>query len=113
MHFLPESWPNLGGLVGDHDLAASGGAEAGASVVEYILLVALIAIVVTTAVLFLSGRIGDNFNDAGNAVNGGTSVPAAPAALECHAGDTVLYADAHEIICAVGGDSHTQYALHA
>ena len=40
--------------------------EQGASLVEYILLVALIALAVIAAVVFLKGQINNKFNDAGS-----------------------------------------------
>jgi Flp pilus assembly pilin Flp len=40
--------------------------EEGASMVEYILLVALIALAVIAAVVFLTGQINNKFNDAGS-----------------------------------------------
>ena len=40
--------------------------EDGASMVEYILLVALIALAVIAAVVFLKGQINNKFNDAGS-----------------------------------------------
>jgi Flp pilus assembly pilin Flp len=40
--------------------------ERGASMVEYILLVALIALAVIAAVVFLRGQVSDKFNDAGS-----------------------------------------------
>jgi Flp pilus assembly pilin Flp len=40
--------------------------EAGASMVEYILLVALIALAVIAAVVFLKDQVNDKFNDAGS-----------------------------------------------
>lgn len=43
--------------------------EAGASMVEYILLVALIALVVIAAVTFFGGQMLDRFNDAGSRVS--------------------------------------------
>ena len=39
--------------------------EQGASMVEYILLVALIALAVTAAVVFLRSNVQDKFSDAG------------------------------------------------
>ena len=39
--------------------------ERGASMVEYILLVALIALAVIAAVVFLRGEVQDKFSDAG------------------------------------------------
>jgi Flp pilus assembly pilin Flp len=39
--------------------------ERGASMVEYILLVALIALAVIAAVVFLRGQVQDKFSDAG------------------------------------------------
>ena len=43
--------------------------ERGASMVEYILLVALIALAVIAAVVFLRGQLSDKFNDAGSKVS--------------------------------------------
>ena len=43
--------------------------ERGASMVEYILLVALIAIAVIGAVVFLRGQLSDKYNDAGSKVS--------------------------------------------
>ena len=40
--------------------------EDGASMVEYILVVALIALAVIAAVVFLKGQINNKFNDAGS-----------------------------------------------
>jgi Flp pilus assembly pilin Flp len=40
--------------------------EAGASMVEYILLVALIALAVIAAVVFLKDQVNNKFNDAGS-----------------------------------------------
>jgi Flp pilus assembly pilin Flp len=40
--------------------------ERGASMVEYILLVALIALAVIAAVVFLRGQVQDKFNDSGS-----------------------------------------------
>jgi Flp pilus assembly pilin Flp len=40
--------------------------ETGASMVEYILLVALIALAVIAAVVFLRGQVQDKFSDAGS-----------------------------------------------
>ena len=40
--------------------------ERGASMVEYILLVALIALAVIAAVIFLRNQVSDKFNDAGS-----------------------------------------------
>ncbi len=40
--------------------------EAGASMVEYILLVALIALAVIAAVVFLKDQVNGKFNDAGS-----------------------------------------------
>jgi len=40
--------------------------EDGASMVEYILLVALVALAVIAAVVFLKGQINNKFNDAGS-----------------------------------------------
>jgi Flp pilus assembly pilin Flp len=40
--------------------------EEGASLVEYILLVALIALAVIAAVIFLRNQVSDKFNDAGS-----------------------------------------------
>ena len=43
--------------------------EGGASMVEYALLVALIAVVVIAAALFLGSAIGDKFSEVGNTVS--------------------------------------------
>jgi Flp pilus assembly pilin Flp len=43
--------------------------EKGASMVEYILLVALIALAVIAAVVFLQGQINGKFNQAGSALS--------------------------------------------
>ena len=40
--------------------------ERGASMVEYILLVALIALAVIAAVVFLRGQVQDKFNESGS-----------------------------------------------
>ena len=40
--------------------------ERGANLVEYILLVALIALAVIAAVVFLSGQVSDKFNKSGS-----------------------------------------------
>ena len=40
--------------------------ERGASMVEYILLVALIALAVIAAVIFLRGQVSDKFNETGS-----------------------------------------------
>jgi Flp pilus assembly pilin Flp len=59
--------------------------ELGASMVEYILLVALIALAVIGAVTFLSQQTDSKFNDAGNKIRtAGTS------AAKCDAGDQLL-----------------------
>lgn len=44
--------------------------ERGASLVEYALLVALIAVVCITAVTFLGGAAGDKLSEVGSAVSG-------------------------------------------
>ena len=43
--------------------------ERGASMVEYILLVALIALAVIAAVVFLRGQMSSKFDDAGSTVS--------------------------------------------
>jgi Flp pilus assembly pilin Flp len=43
--------------------------ERGANLVEYILLVALIALAVIAAVVFLRGEVGDKFDEAGSRVS--------------------------------------------
>jgi Flp pilus assembly pilin Flp len=43
--------------------------EQGASMVEYILLVALIALAVIAAVVFMRGQLQDSFSDAGSKVS--------------------------------------------
>ena len=45
--------------------------EDGASLVEYILLVALIALAVIAAVIFLRNQVSDKFNDAGSRLSTG------------------------------------------
>ena len=47
-----------------------GNDEAGASLVEYALLVALIAVVCILAVSFLGGRASDKLSEVGSAVGG-------------------------------------------
>jgi len=42
--------------------------ERGANLVEYILLIALIAILVIAAVAFLRGRVQNKFSEAGNSL---------------------------------------------
>jgi len=42
--------------------------ERGANLVEYILLIALIALLVIASVQFLRGRVSNKFNEAGNAL---------------------------------------------
>jgi Flp pilus assembly pilin Flp len=42
--------------------------EQGANLVEYILLVALIALAVIAAVVFMRGEVNDKFNEAGSKV---------------------------------------------
>ena len=43
--------------------------ERGANLVEYILLVALIALAVIAAVVFLRGQVSSKFNDAGSKIS--------------------------------------------
>ena len=43
--------------------------EQGANLVEYILLVALIALAVIAAVIFLRGEVSDKFNETGSKVS--------------------------------------------
>jgi Flp pilus assembly pilin Flp len=43
--------------------------ETGASMAEYILLVALIALAVIAAVVFLRGQVQDKFSDAGSSLS--------------------------------------------
>jgi pilus assembly protein Flp/PilA len=45
--------------------------EQGASMVEYILLVALIALAVIAAVIFLGGEVESKFDDAGSKLSSG------------------------------------------
>jgi Flp pilus assembly pilin Flp len=47
------------------------GDERGASMVEYILLVALIALAVIAAVVFLRGQVQSKFSDAGSRLSRG------------------------------------------
>jgi len=49
--------------------AKFGGDEDGASMVEYILLVALIALAVIAAVVFLKGQINNKFNQSGSSLS--------------------------------------------
>ena len=49
--------------------------ERGASMVEYILLVALIALAVIAAVVFLRGQVSGKFNDAGSKISTNGSSP--------------------------------------
>jgi Flp pilus assembly pilin Flp len=44
--------------------------EQGANLVEYILLVALIALAVIAAVVFLRGQVGSKFSEAGSKLSG-------------------------------------------
>ena len=44
--------------------------EEGASMVEYALLVALIAIVVIVSITFLAGEINETYSDVGNSLEG-------------------------------------------
>jgi len=46
--------------------------ERGAGMVEYILLVALIALAVIAAVVFLRSQLQDKFSDAGSKLSSGT-----------------------------------------
>jgi Flp pilus assembly pilin Flp len=46
--------------------------EQGANLVEYILLVALIALAVIAAVVFLRGQVGDKFSEAGSRLSSGS-----------------------------------------
>jgi pilus assembly protein Flp/PilA len=50
-------------------LKARVSSERGASLVEYALLVALIAVVCIGAVSFLGGEASDSFNDIGSSIN--------------------------------------------
>ncbi len=52
--------------------AKLGGDERGANLVEYILLVALIALAVIAAVVFLAGGINTGFNNAGSHLSAGS-----------------------------------------
>ncbi|MCJ7438848.1 MAG: Flp family type IVb pilin [Acidimicrobiia bacterium] len=45
--------------------------EQGANLVEYILLVALIALAVIAAVVFLRGQVSDKFNETGSKLSNG------------------------------------------
>lgn len=42
--------------------------ERGANLVEYILLIALIALIVFVSIQFLSGKVSKKFSDAGNSL---------------------------------------------
>jgi len=50
-------------------LKARVASERGASLVEYALLVALIAVVCIGAITFLGNAAADNFSDVGNSIN--------------------------------------------
>jgi pilus assembly protein Flp/PilA len=50
-------------------LKAHAKTERGASLVEYALLVALIAVVCIGAITFLGNEAADNFSDVGNSIN--------------------------------------------
>lgn len=50
-------------------LKARASSERGASLVEYALLVALIAVVCIGAVSFLGGEAADSFSEIGNSIN--------------------------------------------
>jgi len=50
-------------------LKARVSSERGASLVEYALLVALIAVVCIGAITFLGNAAADNFSDVGNSIN--------------------------------------------
>mgnify|MGYP001576178658 CR=1 FL=1 len=50
--------------------ARFGDSDRGASMVEYALLVALIAVVCITAIQFLGGKAKDSFNSTGSAIGG-------------------------------------------
>jgi pilus assembly protein Flp/PilA len=49
--------------------------ERGANLVEYILLVALIALAVIAAVIFLRGEVDDKFSEAGSKVGAAPEAP--------------------------------------
>jgi Flp pilus assembly pilin Flp len=51
--------------------AKLGGEERGANLVEYILLVALIALAVIAAVVFLRGQVSSKFDQTGSALSSG------------------------------------------
>jgi len=50
--------------------ARFGGSERGAALVEYALLLALIAVFCIAALSFLGGEAKDKFNDVGNSISG-------------------------------------------
>jgi len=50
--------------------------ERGANLVEYILLVALIALAVIAAVVFLRGEVSDKFNETGSKLSSNGNTPA-------------------------------------
>jgi pilus assembly protein Flp/PilA len=52
--------------------ARFGNSERGATLVEYALLVALIAVACIVAVSFLSGKAKSNFSNVGNSIGGGS-----------------------------------------
>ena len=53
-------------------LRAKFDAEDGANLVEYILLVALIALAVIAAVVFLRGQVGEKFSETGSRLSSGS-----------------------------------------
>jgi Flp pilus assembly pilin Flp len=63
--------------------------ERGANLVEYILLITLVALAVIAAVVFLRGQVSDKFGDAGSKISSnGTPAPApapAPTLVVCGA----------------------------
>ena len=59
--FAPRTW-----------LRAKLGAEDGANLVEYILLVALIALAVIAAVVFLRGQVSEKFSETGSRLSSGS-----------------------------------------
>ena len=60
-------------LIKDSDQTKFAKDERGANLVEYILLVALIALAVIAAVIFLRGQVSDKFNETGSKLSSGRS----------------------------------------
>ena len=92
MSTFTDPWPTVDRSLGSRRFARRGPAsERGANLVEYILLITLIALAVVGAVVYLASRTSDKFTDAGNAVKGVSTASNSP----CGA-DTVVGSDPGE-----------------